>query len=142
MRKRKQTDLATDLATILSLSPPDESGMRRISRLLPEIEVQKASGVSYSRMAEALGLPSAHFRVYLHRAKKAKKRAPASNLNIPKMAGGGAGTLTTNSVRVTSTEAKPVTEIDAKIDLSTLEGQQAVQAARFNFDVFNNDDGE
>lgn len=118
---QKQTD--TDMAAILSLSPCNESGTMRVLKLLNEIQEQKAYGVSYSRMAEALGLEPAHFRVYLYRA---RKRA----LNT-KMAGGGIPA--TSSASVTPTAA-------AKPDLMTAEGRKAAQAARFNLNI--NDEGE
>lgn len=119
----KKMQTGNDRTAILSLSPQGESGTRRVFRLLPEIETQKAAGVSYTRMAEALGLEPAHFRVYLYRA---RKRA----LNT-KMAGGGIPA--TSSASVTPTAA-------AKPDLMTAEGRKAAQAARFNLNI--NDEGE
>jgi len=107
-----------DRAAILSLSPQGESGTKRVYRLLAEIETQKAAGVSYSMMAEALGLEPARFRVYFFRAKK--KRAFNSV---------GGNTRATSSASITSPAAiKPVVEPD----LTTPEDCCAAQASRFN----------
>lgn len=117
----------SDLAAILSLSPPNASWMRRVFSLLHDIEKQKAAGVSYSRMAEALGVEPAHFRVYLHRVRKRALKSKTADGGIP----------TTSSISVTSTAViKPV----AEPDLTTPEGRRAAQAARFNMNVLNDEE--
>lgn len=116
----------TDLARILSLSPHKESGTMRVFRLLNSINEQKAAGVSYSRMAEALGLDPAHFRVYLCRARKLALNTKTAGGGIPAMPA-------TSSANVTLTAA-------IKPDLMTAEGRKAAQAARFNLDMNNEGD--
>lgn len=87
-----------------------------------EIEKQKSAGISFSMMARALGLESAQFRVYLHRARKR-----ATNL---KTVGGSISTVSS------ITAIKPVAESDVK----TPEGRRAAQAARFNINVLNDEE--
>lgn len=99
----------------------------RVLKLLNEIKEQKSAGVSYSRMAEALGLDPAHFRVYLCRAKKLAIKTKTAGGCIP----------TISNASVTSTAAIKTVE---EPNLMTAEGRKAAQAARFNLNI--NDEGE